>query len=220
LNGTGRRWTGFGDIVCHERNGVRTNTIDSSNRELNKEITACVKCRLSEGRIHAVPGEGPVPSPILMIGEAPGQKEDEVGRPFIGRAGSVLQELLTSIGLTREDVYITSIIKCRPPGNRDPKDDEIATCSPYLGRQIALLKPSVIVSMGRLSTREMCRRFGIEEGRISEMHGRVIPVHAPHGPVLIFPVYHPAVITHNPNLRQILFEDFAGLRKLLHNHFR
>lgn len=196
-----------------------TDTTDSLYRDLNQEIIICVQCRLSEGRIHAVPGEGPVPCPILMIGEAPGQKEDEAGRPFVGRAGSVLQELLTSIGLTREDVYITSIIKCRPPGNRDPKDDEIAACSPYLGRQIALLKPSVIVSMGRLSTREMCRRFGIEEGRIGEMHGRAFPVHASHGPVLIFPVYHPAVITHNPNLRQALFEDFAGLRELL-DHLR
>jgi uracil-DNA glycosylase family 4 len=190
---------------------------DSKHRELNQEIITCVKCRLSVGRTHAVPGEGPVPARVLLVGEAPGEREDELGRPFVGRAGVILTELLSSISLSRDGVYITSIIKCRPPKNRDPKDDETAACSPYLDRQIALLRPSVIVSMGRLSTREMCRRFGIREGRISDMHGQVFTGQTPYGLIYIIPVYHPAVITHNPNLRPALSDDFLRLRELLDN---
>jgi uracil-DNA glycosylase family 4 len=190
-------------------------TRDPTTRELNQEILTCVKCRLSFGRNHAVPGEGPVPARVLMVGEAPGEREDAVGRPFVGRAGAILQELLASIGLSRDDVYITSIIKCRPPKNRDPRDDEIAACRPYLGRQIILIRPSVIVSMGRLSTREMARRFGIPEGQISDMHGQVYTGQTSWGQILILPVYHPAVITHNPNLRPALFDDFIRLGELL-----
>jgi uracil-DNA glycosylase family 4 len=184
-------------------------------QELNHEIITCIRCRLSEGRIHAVPGEGPVPARILLVGEAPGKREDELGRPFVGRAGSVLQELLSSIGLSREDVYITSIIKCRPPKNRDPKDDEIAACHQYLERQIDLLRPSVIVPMGRFSAREICRVFGITEKKIGDIHGQVFSVYASYGKIHMLPVYHPAVITHNPNLRSALRDDFSQLKRVL-----
>lgn len=111
-------------------------------RALNRDIVTCTRCRLSRDRINAVPGEGPVPSGLLFIGEAPGRNEDLTGRPFVGRAGAVLEELLSSIGLERCSVFITSIIKCRPPGNRIPRKDEIAACAGYLGRQIDLLSPS------------------------------------------------------------------------------
>jgi uracil-DNA glycosylase family 4 len=187
----------------------------STYQRLNHEIITCIRCRLSEGRVHAVPGEGPVPAQVLMVGEAPGKREDELGRPFIGRAGSILQEMLSSIDLSREDVYITSIIKCRPPKNRDPKDDEIVACHPYLERQIALLRPSVIVPMGRFSAREICGGFGITEKQISDIHGKVFTAQASYGTIRILPVYHPAVVTHNPNLRSALRDDFAQLQKIL-----
>jgi uracil-DNA glycosylase family 4 len=187
----------------------------SEYQQLNQEIVTCIRCRLSEVRIHAVPGEGQVPARILMVGEAPGKREDELGRPFVGRAGSVLQDLLSSINLSRDEVYITSIIKCRPPGNRDPKDDEIAACHPYLERQIALLRPSVIVPMGRFSAREISRAFGIRERKISDIHGRDFTAQASYGTIHILPVYHPAVVTHNPNLQSALHDDFSQLKKIL-----
>jgi uracil-DNA glycosylase family 4 len=184
-------------------------------RTLNHEIITCVKCRLSAGRIHAVPGEGPVPSRVLLIGEAPGRKEDELGRPFVGRAGSILESLLASIGLSRDDAYITSIVKCRPPENRDPKEDEISACRPYLEHQISLLRPAVIVSMGRISSREIFRKYGISEGKIGSVHGKVFSAKAPYGRIFIIPIYHPAVITHNPNLRPALQHDFEQVKEVL-----
>jgi uracil-DNA glycosylase family 4 len=183
--------------------------------QLNQEILTCTRCRLSGGRTNAVPGEGPVPSRIFLVGEAPGKREDELGRPFVGRAGSILEELLYSIGLSRKEVYITSINKCRPPENRDPMDDEIAACHPYLERQIDLLKPQVIVPMGRFAAREICRTFGLEERKISDIHGKVLNARAGYGKVLVLPVYHPAVVTHNPNLRPELTADFQQLKKVL-----
>jgi DNA polymerase len=184
-------------------------------RHLNQEIVSCSLCRLSEGRIHAVPGEGPVPARILLVGEAPGKREDELGRPFVGRAGSILEELLRSVGLSRDEVFITSINKCRPPGNRDPKDDEITACHPYLERQIELIRPSVIVPMGRFAAREICRTFGLAEGKISDIHGQALQAQGRYGSILVLPVYHPAVITHNPSLRPELEADFDRLKKVL-----
>ncbi len=182
---------------------------------LEQEILACTRCRLASGRLHAVPGEGPVPSRIIMVGEAPGEQEDRTGRPFAGRAGTILNNLLASAGLSRNDVFITSVLKCRPPGNRDPKADEITACKPYLDRQIVLLRPSVIVPMGRFSASVVMGQFGIPVGKISGIHGRAFPADAPHGPVIIFPVYHPAVVTHNPPLREELAADFRCLKEIL-----
>jgi uracil-DNA glycosylase family 4 len=184
-------------------------------RLLTNEILSCTKCRLSAGRIHAVPGEGPVPCGIMFIGEAPGEKEDRSGHPFAGRAGIVLQDLLGSIGLSRNEVFITSILKCRPPGNRDPKGDEIAPCRPYLHRQIALVQPSVLIPMGRFSAAVILEQFGMSPGRISEIHGRAFRAETSHGSVILFPVYHPAVITHNPPLKSDLVQDFQRLQTVL-----
>jgi uracil-DNA glycosylase len=186
-------------------------------RFLTNEILTCTKCRLSGGRTHAVPGEGPVPCRLMFVGESPGEKEDRSGRPFAGRAGGVLQDLLISIDLSREEVYITSILKCRPPGNRDPRSDEIASCRPYLIRQIALLRPSVIVSMGRFSAAVIMDQFGMRSGRISEIHGHTFRTETPYGSLFLFPVYHPAVVTHNPRLRDDLIRDFRKLKNVLEN---
>ena len=188
---------------------------DEEAHALNDEILSCTRCRLSLMRIQSVPGEGPTPARILLVGEAPGKMEDLSGRPFAGRAGAILNRLLASIGLSRNEVFITSILKCRPPDNRDPKQDEIAACKPYLDRQIALLRPSIIVPMGRFSAAVIMGQFGISGGRISEIHGRSFRAEAPHGPVIIFPVYHPAVVTHNPPLRVELEADFRKLKDIL-----
>ena len=184
-------------------------------RTLNEEIVTCTRCRLAETRTHAVPGEGPVPSRVLCIGEAPGKNEDLSGRPFVGRAGTVLEGLLLSIGLTRDRVYITSILKCRPPGNRVPRRDEIASCSGYLDRQVALLSPSVIVPMGQWATEQVFSRYALTAARISDLHGRMFAVTTGTGTLLVFPVYHPAAVTHNPRLKGALEEDFKTLRSVL-----
>jgi DNA polymerase len=151
----------------------------------------------------------------MFIGEAPGKQEDRSGRPFAGRAGSVLQDLLISIGLSRKEVFITSIIKCRPPGNRDPKGDEIIACRPFLLRQISLIRPSVIISMGRFSTAVLMDQIGMRTGRISEIHGQTFDAEMPCGSVILIPVYHPAVITHNPRLKEDLIQDFRHVKNVL-----
>lgn len=180
--------------------------------ELEKEIMACRRCPLHVSRMHAVPGEGPAPARVMLIGEAPGRREDELGRPFVGRAGSILDALLTSIGVERMDVFITSIIKCRPPANRDPGRDEISACLPFLARQIKLVSPAIIVPMGRFATAWVSGHFGLRFESLGK--SRRQPVLTEDG-TIIFPVYHPAVITHNPAIRKELEGDFMALKKII-----
>src|ERR1700704_1305710 len=136
-------------------------------QEVAAEVSTCSKCKLCKGRTKAVPGEGNPDAKILFIGEGPGQNEDQQGRPFVGPAGQFLDELLASINLKRSDVFITNVVKCRPPGNRDPESEEIAACNDYLDRQIAALQPQVIVTLGRYS---MAKFFPGE--KVSAIHGR------------------------------------------------
>ncbi|MDT8358482.1 MAG: uracil-DNA glycosylase [Methanomicrobiaceae archaeon] len=182
---------------------------------LHEEIRSCTRCRLSETRMHAVPGEGPEESRILCIGEAPGKREDEEGRPFVGRAGTELDTLLDLIDLARSEVYITSVVKCRPPENRDPAQEEIEACLPYLQEQIALLDPGFIVPMGRYATWVIFRLFGLETRQISDLHGRARRVTDRGRQRVLLPTYHPAVVMHNPNLRDALNQDFQVLKDLL-----
>lgn len=177
-------------------------------RTLNQDIATCTRCRLAQTRTNAVPGEGPIDSGILFIGEAPGRNEDLTGRPFVGRAGAVLEDLLSSIGLERRSVFITSIIKCRPPENRIPKRDEIAACAGYLDRQIALLSPKIIIPMGRLASEQVFSHFGIPYAPISNIHGKVFHSVTARGTMVIIPAYHPAAVTHNPRLKGAVYEDF------------
>ncbi len=174
--------------------------------DLAKEVAGCNRCRLAHGRTRAVPGEGPEHAAIMFIGEGPGFHEDQQGRPFVGAAGQFLDELLQAIGLKRADVYITNVVKCRPPANRDPQPDEIEACQSYLNRQIALIKPKVIVTLGRYS---MARAFPNE--KISAIHGK------PHkvGEIVYVPMFHPAAALHQPALRKTVEEDFAKLPKIL-----
>ncbi len=170
------------------------------------EVGVCPKCELARTRTKAVPGEGQPRARVMLIGEGPGWHEDQQGRPFVGNAGKFLNELLAKAGLRREDVFITNVVKCRPPGNRDPLPDEIAACAPYLERQIAAIDPEIIVTLGRFS---MARWFAGE--RISKIHGQP----KRDGKRLIVPMYHPAAALHQSALRGAIEEDFAKLPKIL-----
>lgn len=174
--------------------------------ELAAEVSACTKCILHKSRVKAVPGEGPQHADIMFIGEGPGFHENQQGRPFVGAAGQFLEELLASIGLQREQVFITNVVKCRPPGNRDPLPEEIEACKPYLDRQIALIQPKVIVTLGRFS---MARAFPNE--KISSIHGRLKKIDG----IVYVPMFHPAAALHQPSLRRTVEEDFKKLPQIL-----
>jgi DNA polymerase len=174
--------------------------------EIAAEVRTCTKCKLCQGANKAVPGEGPPDAKMLFIGEAPGFNEDRQGRPFVGAAGQFLEELLGLAGLRRADVFITNVVKHRPPNNRDPEADEIATCGSYLERQIQALNPPVIVTLGRFS---MARWFPGE--KISRIHGQPRKV----GDRLIVPMLHPAAALHQPQNRPLLEADFRRLPEIL-----
>ena len=173
---------------------------------LVQAVETCTDCSLCETRTRSVPGEGPEHPEILFIGEGPGFHEDQQGRPFVGPAGKLLEELLATIGMTRDEVYITNIVKCRPPGNRDPLPAEIQACRKYLDQQIRLLDPKVIVTLGRFSL----GRF-LPQETISKAHG----VPRLWGHRYIFPMYHPAAALHQGNMRHFLEEDIQKLPGLL-----
>lgn len=171
-------------------------------REVAAEVSTCSKCKLCKGRTKAVPGEGNLNAKILFIGEGPGFHEDQQGRPFVGPAGQFLDELLASINLKRSDVFITNVVKCRPPGNRDPEPEEIAACNDYLDRQIAALQPQVIVTLGRYS---MAKFFGGE--KISAIHGRARKMDG----YICIAMYHPAAGLHRTELKEVIREDFKKI---------
>lgn len=178
----------------------------SALESLQQEVKDCTLCRLSRGRHLAVPGEGPDSPKIMFIGEAPGFHEDQQGRPFVGAAGQFLESLLASINLSRRDVYITNVIKCRPPNNRDPQPDELMTCRPYLDRQIALLKPKIIVTLGRYSM-----ELAFSGVTISRVHG--VPKRV--GDIVYFPMFHPAAALHQPKYRSAIEQDMLKLPEIL-----
>jgi DNA polymerase len=166
------------------------------------EVRACTRCPLATGRTLAVPGEGNEISDVLLVGEGPGQREDVTGRPFVGAAGELLEEMLGSIGWRRGDVFITNVVKCRPPGNRDPEPAEISACAPYLDRQERALDPVLVVTLGRYSL----QRY-LPGARISEAHGKL----RRSGSRFVLPMYHPAAALRATALRETLARDFAGL---------
>ncbi len=174
--------------------------------ELYEQIRNCTQCALHRSRTKVVPGEGPEGAEIMFIGEAPGFHEDRQGRPFVGAAGNFLDELLEMIGLTREEVYICNVLKCRPPQNRDPQSDEIEACRPYLDRQIELIRPKMVVALGRFS---MARWF--PDARISRIHGQPRKI----GARLYYPMYHPAAALHQPSLRRAVEEDMRRIPDLI-----
>lgn len=173
---------------------------------LNERIADCTRCRLSAGRTRTVPGEGDPNAELMFIGEGPGFHEDREGRPFIGRAGQLLDDLLAGIGLTRADVFVANVVKCRPPQNRDPQPDEIAACKPYLSEQIEGIRPKLIVPLGRFAT-----QYFIPGAAIGRSRGT--PAQA--GRWRVFPLYHPAAALRQNSLLQVLRSDFARIPQLL-----
>jgi DNA polymerase len=175
--------------------------------EIHGRIRACVACRLHVTRTQAVPGYGPVEARIMAVGEAPGEKEDRQGRPFVGAAGNLLTELVESIGLTRRDIYITNTVRCRPPGNRDPEPDEVQACSHFLDETIGLLRPDVILILGR----HALQRLLPASAGITRLHGERLV----RDDRVYVPLYHPAAALYNGSLRETLFADMRRVRGYL-----
>lgn len=170
------------------------------------EVSTCLKCSLQHSRKLAVPGEGPADSEIMCIGEGPGFHENEQGRPFVGAAGKFLDELLAAAGLKRSQVWIGNVVKCRPPGNRDPLPDELAACNEYLERQIRAINPSIIITLGRFSM----SRF-LPGAKISAVHGQMKKV----GDRYVIAMFHPAAALHQASLKPSILADFGKLPQLL-----
>jgi len=191
-----------------------------SRKELMKvvedEVKNCKRCELWKTRRKAVPGEGNLNTSLMFIGEAPGYWEDVKGRPFVGAAGKLLDSLLNGIGLSRETVYITNVVKCRPPENRDPLPIEVETCTPYLNRQIQIIQPKIIVTLGRHATSYVLSTAGVKETTgITRLRGRVYTTKLFGTSVSVLPMFHPAAVLHNPKYRDSLERDFNLLKSML-----
>ena len=170
------------------------------------EVRVCQKCSLSRSRTNAVPGEGPSSAGLMIVGEGPGANEDAQGRPFVGAAGQNLERLLGRAGLAKNDVFITNTVKCRPPGNRRPRREELDACHPYLRRQIEIIKPRVVLLLGDTALKEF-----FPDSSLPVLHGRLTK----RGELLFFPTYHPAAIIYNRSLSETLEKDFAELGRIL-----
>jgi uracil-DNA glycosylase family 4 len=175
------------------------------------EIAGCTKCRLAEGRTQVVFGVGNPEADLMFVGEAPGFHEDKQGFPFVGQAGKLLDKLLGGIGLTREDVYIANVIKCRPPGNRDPMPDEIEACEGHLFRQVELIQPTLVGTLGNFATKLLSgKQIGI-----TRVHGQEQQVTLGGRSVLLYPLYHPAAALYTPAMLKVLEEDFRRIPELI-----
>jgi uracil-DNA glycosylase len=174
--------------------------------EILGQVAVCTRCQLHYSRKKSVPGEGPFDAEVMLIGEGPGFYENEQGRPFVGAAGKFLDELLEKGGVKRELVFITNVVKCRPPSNRDPLPEELSSCNDYLDRQIEAISPKVIVTLGRYSMGKF-----MPNAKISEVHGQPSWNHGR----LIVPMYHPAAALHQPSLKTTLERDFARLSEFI-----
>ncbi len=174
-------------------------------------VAGCTKCALAGGRTQVVFGSGSPTAELMFVGEAPGFHEDKQGVPFVGAAGQLLSKLLDGIGLQREDVYIANVLKCRPPGNRDPQPEEIEACEPHLWRQIELIQPKLICTLGNFATKLLSGR----PTGITQVHGRSQDVALGGNQVTLYPIFHPAAALYTPRMLQVLQEDFARIPELL-----
>lgn len=189
-----------------------------SLKKIENEVSTCEVCKLYVGRTKTVPGEGSPKADVFFIGEGPGKNEDLEGRPFVGAAGKFLEEMLKNIGLTRKDVFIGNVVKCRPPMNRDPEEDEIRTCEGFLYRQLKVIKPKLVVTLGRFSL-----KIFMPQESISSVHGKLKRIRFKNiehplyklGPTYVLPLYHPAAALYRGNMRQILMDDFKNIPKIL-----
>jgi uracil-DNA glycosylase len=175
------------------------------------EVAGCTKCRLAQGRTQVVFGVGDPKADLMFVGEAPGYHEDQQGKPFVGQAGKLLDNLLAGIGLARDQVYVANVLKCRPPGNRDPQPDEIEACESHLFRQISLIEPKVVATLGNFATKLLS---GKPTG-ITRVHGAEQETRLGGRRVLLYPLYHPAAALYTPAMLKVLEEDFARLPALL-----
>ncbi len=175
-------------------------------KQVAQEVSGCTKCTLQHSRKLAVPGEGPAHAEIMFIGEGPGFHENEQGRPFVGAAGKYLDELLASINMKRSDVFITNVVKCRPPGNRDPLPEELEACNDYLERQVQAINPKVIVTLGRFSMAHY-----LPNAKISSVHGQATRVKGR----TVIAMYHPAAALHQQSLKSTIEKDFSRLPELI-----
>ena len=176
-----------------------------------ESVAACTRCRLSQGRTQVVFGAGNPHADLMFVGEAPGFHEDKQGLPFVGQAGKLLEKLLAQIGMQRDDVYIANVLKCRPPGNRDPQPDEIEACESLLFRQIELIEPMVVATLGNFATKLLSGR----EVGITRVHGQEQETTLGGRSVVLYPLYHPAAALYTPAMLGVLAEDFARLPGLL-----
>jgi DNA polymerase len=174
-------------------------------------VSGCTRCRLAQGRTQVVFGAGNAHADLMFVGEAPGFHEDKQGLPFVGQAGKLLEKLLEQIGMSRSDVFIANVLKCRPPGNRDPQPDEIEACESHLFRQIELIEPMVVATLGNFATKLLSgRQLGI-----TKVHGQEQETTLGGRKVLLYPLYHPAAALYTPTMLKILEADFARLPELL-----
>jgi len=184
-------------------------------KHITSLVENCRKCSLWKTRKKPVVGEGSIDADILFVGEAPGYNEDIQGRPFVGKAGKVLDEFLESIGLKRNDVYVANILKCRPPDNRNPLKTEIDVCTEYLDKQIEIIQPRIIIPLGNFASSYIFEKFGLKYDKISNVHGKIFQINTLFGNVKIIPVYHPAVATYNLEAKNILLDDFKVIKNAI-----
>jgi uracil-DNA glycosylase family 4 len=180
-------------------------------RHYAEETSTCMRCALAQGRTQVVFGSGSPNADLMFVGEAPGFHEDQQGIPFVGQAGKLLDQLLGGIGLTRADVMVVNVLKCRPPGNRDPQPEEIASCEPHLFRQIELIEPKLVASLGNFATKLLSGK----PAGITRVHGYEQEVTLGARTVLLYPLYHPAAALYTPSMLKVLEEDFARIPALL-----
>jgi DNA polymerase len=185
----------------------------SALRAYAEETASCTRCVLAQGRTQVVFGSGSPDADLMFVGEAPGFHEDQQGVPFVGQAGKLLDQLLAGIELTRADVFVVNVLKCRPPGNRDPLPEEIASCEPHLFRQIELIEPKLVATLGNFATKLLSGK----PAGITKVHGYEQEVTLGARSVLLYPLYHPAAALYTPSMLKVLEEDFARIPALLEN---
>jgi uracil-DNA glycosylase family 4 len=197
-------------VVFAPVSAVRVEHVDEL-QAYAEAVSGCTRCRLAQGRTQVVFGAGNAHADLMFVGEAPGFHEDKQGLPFVGQAGKLLEKLLAQIGLARSDVYIANVLKCRPPGNRDPQPDEIEACESHLFRQIELIEPTVVATLGNFATKLLSGR----QVGITKVHGQEQETTLGGRKVLLYPLYHPAAALYTPAMLKILEVDFARLPELL-----
>jgi len=184
-------------------------------RAVVAEVMGCRGCELWRRRRNPVPGEGNVDATVMFVGEAPGYWEDMKGRPFVGAAGELLDQLLSEIGLSRDDIYIANVLKCRPPENRNPSSDEVTACTPFLNRQIQIIGPRLVVTLGRHATSYVLSEAGFPTEGISKLHGRTFTARLLGLQLVVIPTFHPAAALYNVKYRRGLEEDFQIVKSEL-----